>query len=315
MPPTLLNERAFRLAEQLMDHATDYRVEVREIDGARLIDCGAKALGGLQAGLQVAHICVAGLADIRLAPGPWAGLPGPVIQVFSDDPIRACMACQYAGWQVQVDKYFAMASGPMRAVYGGEAIYAEISGKEEAPLAVGVLETRHPPTSEVLSYLAEKLKLPPRAMTLAYAPAASLAGSIQVVARSLETALHKLHTLRFDLRKVISGHGVAPFPPVAEDELEAIGWTNDAILYGGQVSLWLHASDDELRHLGPQIPSSSSKDHGAPFAELFARYGNFYAIDPLLFSPAEIILHNLSSGQTHHFGRIEPEILRRSFHR
>ena len=41
-------------------------------------------------------------------------------------------------------------------------------------------------------------------LTLAVAPASSIAGTTQVVARSLETALHKLHELKFDLNQVVS---------------------------------------------------------------------------------------------------------------
>src|SRR5439155_5470959 len=133
--------------------------------------------------------------------------------------------------------------------------------------------------------------------TLLVAPCASLAGSVQVVARSLETALHKMHEIGFDLKNVVSGYGIAPLPPIAADEIGAIGRTNDAILYGGLVTVWLRDEDDRLAELGPKIPSSASGDHGAPFAEIFERYGrDFYKIDKQLFSPAVIALVNLKTG-------------------
>ena len=106
------------------------------------------------------------------------------------------------------------------------------------------------------------------------------------MARSVETALHKLHVLGFDLSRVVSGLGKAPLPPVASDDLVAIGLTNDAILYGGQVTLSVRGDDDSIAEIGPRVPSSSSPDHGRPFGEIFSRYNNdFYRIDPLLFSP------------------------------
>ena len=146
------------------------------------------------------------------------------------------------------------------------------------------------------------------------APCASLAGTVQVVARSLETALHKLHELGFDLRQVVSGYGAAPLPPVAADEIAAIGRTNDAILYGGRVVVWVRADDQELADLGPRVPSSASPDHGAPFASIFERYGHdFYKIDPMLFSPAQVVFNNLKTGRCHVFGKLEPEVLRKSF--
>jgi methenyltetrahydromethanopterin cyclohydrolase len=142
----------------------------------------------------------------------------------------------------------------------------------------------------------------------------SIAGTTQIIARSVETALHKLHELKFDVTQVASGYGVAPLPPVATDFVQAIGRTNDAILYGGKVTLWVRADDELLEHIGPKVPSASSKDHGAPFAEVFARYsGDFYKIDPLLFSPAEVEFRNLKTGKCHRFGRVEPALLRKSF--
>jgi methenyltetrahydromethanopterin cyclohydrolase len=244
-------------------------------------------------------------------PDPDTG--GPAVQVTTDDPVRACLASQYAGWQVQVGKFFAMGSGPMRAVAAREEIFQHIPGKEEAACAVGVLESRKHPTEEVIAAIVGKLPAVAESLSLLVAPASSLAGTTQVVARSVETALHKLHELKFDVNQVVSGYGVAPLPPVAADELAAIGRTNDAILYGGRVTLWVRADDEILDAIGPKVPASGSKDHGAPFAEIFARYGDFYKIDPLLFSPAVVEFRNLKTGRCHRFGRTEPGLVRKSF--
>jgi methenyltetrahydromethanopterin cyclohydrolase len=310
-----LNERAQRLADHLASTAAALRIAVRQTAaGARVLDCGVETVGGLQAGLGMARVCLAGQAEVILMPGDVAGQPCPLVQVATDHPVLACLASQYAGWQIALENYFAMGSGPMRAVYGKEALFDDIPGREEAPVAVGVLETGRLPGDDVVRYLADALKLPPNKITLLAAPAASMAGNCQVVARSLETALHKLHELHYDLAQVVSGFGVAPLPPVAHGELEAIGRTNDAILYGGRVVLWVRADDDRLAKVGPQVPSSASADHGAPFAEIFKRYDrDFYKIDPMLFSPAVIVFNNLNSGKSHVFGRAEPDVLARSF--
>lgn len=312
---TTLNERAQRLADHLAANAAAMRIAVHPAaGGGRVIDCGVQAAGGLQAGVALARICLAGQAEVTLIPGELDGVPLPRVTVSTDHPVAACMASQYAGWQVSVGKYFAMGSGPMRAAYGKEALFDKVPGREQPPVAVGVLETRKLPEETVLHYLAEKLGMKAEQLTLLVAPASSLAGTIQVVARSLETALHKMHELHFDLNQVVSGFGSAPLPPVAADELEAIGRTNDAILYGGQVTIWVRADDTELAELGPKIPAVASADHGQPFREIFRRYGgDFYKIDPLLFSPAQVVLHNLLSGRSHRYGTAAPEILRRSF--
>lgn len=309
-----LNEEAWIIAEQLAGDADALRLQVHKVAGATVVDCGINVPGGLQAGLGLARVCLSGRGDVSLTSGETAGWRGPIVQVHSDDPVRACLASQYAGWQIAAGKFFAMGSGPMRAKYGKEDLFNDIPGREDAAVAVGVLETRKLPTEEVIGVLTEKLGLSADRLMLLVAPTASLAGTIQVVARSLETALHKLHELKFALTQVVSGFGTAPLPPPAKDDLAAIGRTNDAILYGGRVHLWVRSEDERLAEIGPQVPASTSRDHGVPFAELFARYNHdFYKIDPHLFAPAEVVFHNLASGRTFAFGSMMPDVLRRSF--
>lgn len=314
MAALTLNERANRLADQMSAEAESLRVNVHLVGGARVLDLGVETTGGVQTGLGLARVCLANLAEVSLVPGTLPGLTCPLVQVWSDQPVLACMASQYAGWQISVGKFFAMGSGPMRAALGEEALFNDIPGKESPPLAVGVLESGKLPGEEVVQYLSEKLNLPADKLTLLVAPAKSIAGCIQVVARSLETALHKLHELKFDLHQIVSGYGTAPVPPVAGNETDAIGRPNDAILYGGEVVLWVECDDDHLAEIGPKVPSSASRDHGAPFAEIFRRYEEkFYKIDPMLFSPARISFHNIKTGRCHTFGEMAPEVLRRSF--
>jgi methenyltetrahydromethanopterin cyclohydrolase len=295
--------------------AADLRIDVSRLSsGARVVDCGIRVEGGLQAGLWMARVCLADLAEVRLVPGEIGDVFTPHIQMMTDFPVSACMASQYAGWQISVSKYFAMGSGPMRAAYGREELFDKIGNREQSRVAVGVLETKKLPADDVVNFLCDKLAISPDRLTLLAAPASSQAGTIQVVARSVETALHKLYELKFDLSQVVSGLGAAPLPPVASEEMQAIGWTNDAILYGGRVCLWVRAEDERIAEIGPRVPSSASADYGEPFAAIFKRYNNdFYKIDPTLFSPAEIVFHNLKSGRSQTFGRIEPEILKRSF--
>ncbi len=311
---TTMNERADRVANELGQNADALRVAVSRVGGARVIDCGGAVPGSLAAGLLMARACLADLADVAVVPSPVPDLPGPAVQVRTDDPVRACLASQYAGWQVTAEgKFFGLGSGPMRAAYAKEELFQHIPGQEEPPCAVGVVETRRHPTEEVVASLAGRMPASVERLTLLVAPASSLAGNVQVVARSVETALHKLHELKFDVNQVVSGYGVAPLPPVTPDELAAIGRTNDAILYGGRVTLWVRADDEQIAAVGPRVPSNASNDHGAPFAELFARYGDFYKIDPLLFAPAEVTVVNLKTGRCQSFGKAEPKLLRKSF--
>ena len=224
------------------------------------------------------------------------------------------MASQYAGWEIKAEKFFAMGSGPMRAAACREEIFKDIGNCERPAVCVGVLETRKFPPDGVCTDIAEKCGITPDKLTLLVAPTASIAGTVQIVARSVETALHKLHVLGFDLSRVVSGFGKAPLPPVADDDLVAIGRTNDAILYGGHVMLSVRGDDDSIGEIGPRVPSNSSPDYGRPFSEIFARYNNdFYRIDPLLFSPGFVVFVNVDTGKRHEFGRLAPDVLAESF--
>lgn len=310
-----LNERALGAVETLVGRHAEHRVEVHEVEGGgRVVDCGVAAPGGLGAGRELARICLADLADVALVPGEVEGRPCPVVQVVTDAPVAACLASQYAGWQVALGKFFAMGSGPMRSAYGHEAIFDRIGHRESATSVVGVLEGRKLPTAEVVAEIAAKCRVAPEQVTLLIAPTASLAGGLQVVSRSVETALHKLAELDFDLSRIVSAQGTAPLPPVAKDDLAAIGRTNDAILYGARVVLYVNGDDESLQQVGHRVPSSSSRDHGEPFLQIFARYNHdFYAVDPLLFSPAEVIFQNIATGRTHGFGQVAGDVLARSF--
>lgn len=310
-----LNERAKQRCDRLLDEIAEGRVATTTGEsGTRIVDCGVKTAGGLQAGLALAEVCLADLGQVRLVPGRNDVWRGPAVQVETDFPVAACMASQYAGWQIAVDDYFAMGSGPMRAAYGGEALFDDLGYREPSPVAVGVLETAKLPGTAVCEMIAAKCGIAGSELTLLAAPTASVAGSIQIVARSVETCLHKMHELGFDLTLVQSGYGLAPLPPVAGDDLTAIGRTNDAVLYGGEVTLWIKGEDDQIAELGPRIPSSASPDHGRPFLEIFRDYDHdFYKIDPLLFSPAEVTMVNVDTGRCFRFGQIDRNVIAKSF--
>ncbi len=306
-----LNRRALQLVDALESRSIECRVEIlRSSQGSRLIDAGARAPGSLQAGLMLSRICMADLAEISLGYGQW----GPEIQVWSDYPAAACLASQYAGWRLHSDHFFGMGSGPMRAAAGGEELFDRIGFREQAKAVVGVIETRQKPTDEIIERIAQACQVEAGAVTLLFAPTASLAGAMQIVARSMETALHKMLVLGFDCKQIVAGQGIAPLPPVGSNDLLMIGRTNDAILYGSHVTLWVQSDDEFIQELGPRIPSQASPDHGVPFAELFARvHHDFYKIDPLLFSPAIITMVNMTSGRAHTFGKFETDIMQASF--
>jgi methenyltetrahydromethanopterin cyclohydrolase len=311
-----LNDRALELADRLAADAEAARVQVTTLaNGTRVIDCGAQVAGGFEAGRYFAEVCMGGLANVAYAPLVIEGRWLPALVVTTDRPAVACLAAQYAGWRLDRDGYFAMGSGPGRALIRAEDLYDDLDWDEHASAAVLCLETREPPSPQVADFVAERAGVPPSALTLLMAPTASVAGSVQIAARVVETALHKLHELDFDVRRVVAGFGSCPLPPVAGDDMAAIGRTNDAVLYGGQVHLTVQADDDDvLRELVERLPASTSADYGEPFGKVLKDANfDFYAIDPLLFSPAQIRLTSAGSGRSFEAGGVNLEVLERSF--
>jgi len=310
-----MNERAWALADRAVERAAELRIAAHTLaSGARGIDAGIEARGGFAAGLMLAELCMGGLGHVEYAPLTINGDSWPGVQVWTDHPAECCMASQYAGWAINPDGFFAMGSGPLRARARVEKeLFAKLRYAEDATRGVLVLEGRTMPADAVAEWVAKKAGIDPGALTLAIAPTASIAGGVQIVARVIETGLHKMDVLGFDLSRVVSAMGTAPVPPVAKSDMRAIGRTNDCVLYGGTARYTIHADDEELEALAAKLPASASRDYGQPFYETFKRYDNdFYKIDPMLFSPAEAILTSATSGRTFRAGGLNLDVLRAS---
>jgi methenyltetrahydromethanopterin cyclohydrolase len=314
-----MNERSYEIAQRMAADADLLNISVEKLTcGATVIDAGVKVTGSLEAGRLFSEACLGGLAKVDFCPlnfGPFT-LPG--VGIMASRPVEACMAAQYAGWSVEVKvegqkSYRAMGSGPARSLYGKEALLQKLGIPENADMAVLALESHKLPGNEVASWTAEKCGVSPERVTLLVAPTASLAGSVQVAARVVETGLHKMFEVGFDISSILSGFGVCPIAPIARDDLHAIGRTNDAVLYGGQAWYTAKTGPDKIEEIFEKLPSSASRDYGTPFYELFRRNDfDFYKIDPLLFSPAEVYINELTSGRTFHAGRVNSKILQKS---
>ena len=318
---TMLNLTSKSLFDQIADPETAFCQRERwvqhSIAGATILDCGVNTHGSIAAGIRLAKLCLAGLADVKIVPcDPDVFVSSNAVMVVTDHPVKACLGSQYAGWPVSAGKYFAMGSGPMRAARGREEILTQLDLVENANAVVGILESDQLPSEEVVELVAGDCGVSTECVGIAIAPSTSIAGSVQVVARAIETALHKLHELEFDVQSVQSAVGVAPLSPCAKpgDTIGGIGRTNDAVLYGATVTLWVDSDDEAIERVAEKVPSCSSSDYGKPFTEVFKQYDyDFYKVDPLLFSPARVTIQNLSSGRIWNSGSLNTSVLRKSF--
>ena len=312
-----VNQLSEPLLKKLLQQADVLQlgVSVHET-GCTIVDAGIQHAGSVEAGRLIAEICMGGLGEVRLqadtrfTPVRWPD----AIYVTSAQPVLACLASQYAGWALSHEKFFALGSGPARALAQREDLFKELEYKDSATSTCLVLETDKIPPLQVIEKIVRDTRIAPEQLTIILTPTTSIAGVIQIVGRVLEVALHKAHTLHFPLANIVSGSGVAVLPPVAKDFMTAMGRTNDAILFGGSVNLQVTGNDEAAADLALNLPSSASKDYGKTFAEVFKSYNmDFYQIDPLLFSPAKVTITNLETGNIFEGGQLNADLINLSF--
>jgi len=308
-----LNDSALEAIRPALENPGLFGVRVETLHGATLLDFGIATPGGYTAGLIFSNTCMAGMGQAWIGSADYGAMALPTIHVASGAPSLALMASQYAGWAISKGKYFAMGSGPARALKGDEEIFKHIPHKEISQTAVLCLETSKTPPKEVIEYIFAKTGVTPGGLYILMAPTSSVTGSTQISARVVETTIHKMHTVGFELKDIIAGCGSAPIAPVSPDGMEAIGRTNDCVLYGGSAHITVDCQPGFLEEKIGQIPACASKDYGRTFKELFAQYGDFYKIDPLLFSPARVSVANVRDGSFHTAGKIDADMLARSF--
>ncbi|BCX89468.1 methenyltetrahydromethanopterin cyclohydrolase [Methylomarinovum tepidoasis] len=314
-----INFTAQPLVESLVRDAALLRLKVERLDnGVTLVDAGIEADGGLEAGRRIAEICMGGMGTVTLAHSALTPDWPLRVHVHATDPVLSCLGSQYAGWSLSHGKgkeaFYALGSGPARSMCVKEALFKELDYKDKADATVIVLEVDKYPPLALLDKIAADCGVEPAGLTVIVTPTSSLAGGLQVVARVLEVAMHKAHELGFPLEHVVDGSGSAPVPPPAPDFITAMGRTNDAILFAGQVHLFVKGEDEAAEKLAHDLPSSTSRDYGKPFAQVFKEYEyDFFKVDPMLFSPASVMVTAIESGRSFRAGRLDEELLARSF--
>ncbi len=212
LPPLSVNRLAGPALARLHDEAERLRVAVsRHARGVKLIDAGIAVPGSIEAGLRVAEVCMGGLGEIGLVAGGGTAWP-TWLQVRSSQPVLACLASQYAGWSLAATKeetggkkFFALGSGPARALACKEDLFAELGYRDHAEHGAIVLEVDRAPPDVVIDKLLRDCALAPEGLDVILTPTTSLAGTTQVVARVLEVALHRAHELKFPLEHIIEG--------------------------------------------------------------------------------------------------------------
>lgn len=294
------NATALPIVEDMISWSDELRVDVREQSNATIIDCSN---GGYDAGAFFSEICMGGLGTVGFTEQRIGGIQLPAVQVHTDFPILACLDCQKAEWPIGE----AIGSGPARCL--NNTPNRKKTNLEEN-YAILAMETSNEPDKETIAEISSECGVNKEDIFIIYAPTNSLVGSIQISARVIETAVHKLERLGFPLDKIDSGFGTAPIAPISESPKEALGKTNDAIVYGGTVNLQVDEITDQIK----KVVSENSDEYGKLMNEVFkeANY-DFYKIDDDFFAPAEVVVNSIKTGEIEHYGSVNEKLLKKSF--
>ncbi len=261
--------------------------------GSKIIDAGINSFGSIEGGRKIAEICLGGLGYVNIVPEFNFNSSYKSVSVHASNPVLACLGSQYAGWSLNHNNFFSLGSGPARSLAQKEEIFKELNYKDKSSSTCIVLEVGTNPPEEIVRKISNDCKVLPKNITFILTPTTSLCGTIQVVSRVLEVAIHKMHELKFPLNKILHGFATAPIPPIANDFISGMGRTNDAIIYGGKVSICIDGDESEIIKLSENLPSFNSKDYGKPFKQIFLDYDkDFYKIDGSLFSPACVLINS-----------------------
>jgi methenyltetrahydromethanopterin cyclohydrolase len=305
-----LNRMATDLVDEAIDFADELNVAVSPLSNeATVVDFGVQVPGGVEAGLLLAEIQTAGLTTVGTTLSEVDGAPLTHVELSTDHPALALLCGQKAGWEVSVDGFEGLGSGPARALVAEEEIFQRTGYRDDFDFAVLAVETDDVPDETVAEHVADLADVPESAVFLLPFSTASITGSVQMAARAAELATFRLAELGYDPLDILSVSGTAPVAPVADDEETAIARTNDALAYGGQVHLVVDSDFDRF----DEVPSSATDEYGTPFAEVFeAADWDFYEVPESVFAPAQVTV-DVVGGPTSVHGDVNESLLAESF--
>jgi methenyltetrahydromethanopterin cyclohydrolase len=305
-----LNRMALELVEEAIDFTDELGIAVFELDnGATVLDFGHRVPGGIEAGLLLAELQTAGLATVQTRMDTVAGAPLPHVELTTDRPALALLCSQTADWEISNEDFEGLGSGPARALAAEEEVFSRVGYADEFDFGVLAVESETLPTPEIAAGAAERAGIESSSLFLPTTPTASLAGSLTVAARAGELAAVRLADLGYDPLDIHSVSASAPLAPVSDGEAAALGRTNDALAYGGQVHMTVAEEFDRF----DELPSTAAAEYGTPFEDIFASVGWSFADLPSgLFAPAQLTVDVLG-GPTHVLGETNDELLADSF--
>jgi len=305
-----INRSAIELVDEALDFADELGIRATELDcGATVIDFGVAVDGGIEAGLMLADIQTAGLATTYTQMGRVAGAPLPYVELTTDHPAVALLCSQKAGWELDLADFDGLGSGPARALVGEETDFERVGYYDEFDFAVLAVESIDLPDDRIAEYVAETAGVDASSLFLPTYAAGSMAGSVSMAARAAELAVFRLAELGYPPTEVLTATGRAPVAPVSYNESVAMGRTNDALAYGGEV--YLQVAEEST--VFDEVPSSAHEEYGVPFEQIFEEADwDFYEVPESVFAPAKVTI-DVVDGDTYVVGETDEELVADAF--
>jgi len=306
-----LNRMATELVDEAIDFADELTIDVHALDGdAAVLDLGVEVPGAVEAGLVLAELQTAGLATVQTGMERVGDAPLTHVELATDHPALALLCSQKGGWELTVDDFEGLGSGPARALVAEEDIFGRIGYREEEQFAVLAVETEQLPDGAVAAQVAERTGVPETGVFLPAFATASVTGSVVSAARAAEIAVFRLAELGYDPAEVLSANGRAPVAPVAAAETTAMARTTDALAYGSEVHLTV---DEPVDDVVDEVPSVAGAEYGRPLEGVFEDVDWDFAELPVeLFGPAKVTV-DVVGGDTHVVGETHGDVLAESF--
>lgn len=313
-----VNKNAMPKVRYLIDHAEQLGCRHFCLEnGAHIIDMGVQEKGSFEAGRLFAEITMADLATCQLKNYV---LPGEIsvmaVEVYTAEPILACLCSQIAGYPLSSGYFAAIGSGPGRAKAALEIDHSfhYTDYRDTSDEVIFGIQANHFPDEGMANQVVRDCRVTPENIYFLAHKTSSIVASIQVSARILEQTINKMIKKGFDLNTLEYARGFCLVAPVDLDPEAAMGKINDSLLYGGQSEFWVKWEDQKIQEILPKLVTESAKDYGRLFKELFIEAGrDFYKMDLDIHSPASVQIVNMNSGKLFKAGRVREDLIKKSF--
>ena len=313
-----INKNTMPKVRYLIEHAEELGCRYFTLkNGAHVVDMGIHEKGGFEAGKLFTEITMANLSTCQFTNYTLSGgISVMAVEVYTSEPILACLCSQIAGYPLSSGSFSTIGSGPARAkaALARDHCFDYTDYRDTSDEVILGIQANNLPDEAMAEQIATECQVETKDVYILAHKTNSIVASVQVSARILEQTINKMIKKGFDLNTLQYARGLCLVAPVDLDPEAAMGKINDALLYGGQSEFWVKWEDEKIKEILPKLVTESSKDYGRLFRELFVEAErDFYKMDLDIHSPAMVQIANLNTGHLFKAGQMREDLIKKSF--